>query len=87
MAIPKREVAVWLPAGTREKLCALAAAKNVSMGQYAAYWVQQAVEAKYMEAVSVYRAVVAAGMHTETPEQPRSDPGDFLDSAFDPGSR
>jgi hypothetical protein len=87
MALPKREVAVWLPATVHEKLKALAAAKNVSMGQYAAHWVEQAVEAKYMEAVCVYRAVVAAGMHTEEPATTRKGPDDFQPSSFDPRSQ
>jgi hypothetical protein len=86
MALPKREVAVWLPATVHEKLKALATAKNVSMVQYAAHWVEQAVEARYMEAVSVYRAVVAAGMHTDEPESHRKSTDEFRPSSFDPGS-
>jgi hypothetical protein len=87
MSLPKKEVAVWLSAESHAKLKALADTKNVSMGQYAAHWLEQAVALKFQEAVSVYRAVVSAGMYRDDPAPARKSPEDFIDSRFDPESR
>ena len=86
MSLPKKEVAVWLKAETHAKLKALAEAKNVTMGQWAAFFLEDAVDRKFMEAVSIYRSVVSSGLYTEGQESRRPEPGEWRDSAMDPGS-
>jgi hypothetical protein len=85
MSLPKKEVAVWLPAETHAKLKALADAKSMSMGQWAAYFLEAAVDRKFMEAVSIYRSVVSSGLYTEG-QEPTRQQSEFPDSAMDPRS-
>lgn len=86
MSLPKKEVPVWLKAETHTKLKALAEAKNVTMGQWAAFFLEDAIDRKFMEAVSIYKSVLASGLYTERQESPRQDPSEWRDSAMDPGS-
>lgn len=82
MSLPKKEIAGWLSAEDHAKLKALADAKRVSMGQYAAHWVAVAVRQKFDEAVSILQAVKSSGMLTEKPASCRKAPEENIDSAF-----
>lgn len=86
MSLPKKEVPVWLKAETHAKLKALADVKGVSMGQWAAFFLEDAIDRKFMEAVSIYRSVLASGLYKDGQESARADQGEWRDSAMDPGS-
>lgn len=90
MSLPKEELTVYLPADVKAKLAALAAAKGMKQSKWAEFFLVDVVQRKYMEAVSVLRAVRASGFDTESAGGAGTLPGQqtaFPDSAFDRDSK
>jgi len=88
MSLPKEELTIYLPAEIKAKLQVLSMAKGMKMSKWAEFFLIEAVERKFMEAVSVVRAIHAAGFHTDAPGGAGKPPArpQWPDSAIDPDS-